>query len=304
MAQSDDDFTPRRYQVRHKTTYRYDDAVEAAYERGFLRHRDTPQQRVVENTITISPDADVVADHLDHFGNHSFYVEVRSPHTELVVESVGLIDVDWPRPDLLALNGWTVASAAAAVAGDAGIDPVERATFLLPSPLIDLAPSVARYAEGPLGADRPLGEALAALVHAIYTDFKYQPGSTSVRTTLPELLRQRRGVCQDFAHLAVGCLRSAGIPARYVSGHIETTPPAGRPRLEGSDASHAWASALTPLGWVDLDPTNDHFADSRYLTRAWGRDFRDVSPLKGVVFTEAKKSTLKVGVDVLRMPSA
>lgn len=304
MAQSDADFTPRRYLVRHKTTYTYDDEVEAAYERGFLRHRDTPQQRVVENTITISPNADVVTDHRDHFGNHSFYVEVRTPHTELVVESVGLIDVDWRRPDLNVLNGWSVASAGAAVAQDPGLDPIERATFLLPSPLIDLAPSVARYAEGPLNADRPLGEALAALFHAIYSDFKYQPGSTSVRTTLPELLRQRRGVCQDFAHLAVGCLRSAGIPARYVSGHVETTPPAGRPRLEGSDASHAWASALTPLGWVDLDPTNDHFADARYLTRAWGRDFRDVSPLKGVVFTEAKKSTLKVGVDVIRMPSA
>ena len=109
---------------------------------------------------------------------------------------------------------------------------------------------------------------------------------------------------QDFAHLAVGCLRSVGLPARYVSGYVETSPPPGQPKLEGSDASHAWTSVLVPGGeWIDLDPTNDHFADSRYIVTAWGRDFRDVSPLKGVVFTEAKKSTLEVKVDVFRVNS-
>ena len=111
-----------------------------------------------------------------------------------------------------------------------------------------------------------------------------------MRTTLPELLDLRQGVCQDFTHLALGCLRAVGLPARYVSGYLETAPPPGQPRLEGSDASHAWASVMVPGGgWVDLDPTNDHLADSRYVVTAWGRDFRDVSPLKGVVFTEAER---------------
>jgi transglutaminase-like putative cysteine protease len=147
-----------------------------------------------------------------------------------------------------------------------------------------------------------LGEALVGLYSTIYRDFKYELGATSVRTTLPELLRLRKGVCQDFAHLAVGCLRSVGLPARYVSGYVETSPPPGQPKLEGSDASHAWTSVLVPGGeWIDLDPTNDHFADSRYIVTAWGRDFRDVSPLKGVVYTESKKSTLEVKVDVFRV---
>ena len=125
-----------------------------------------------------------------------------------------------------------------------------------------------------------------------------------MRTTLPELLALRQGVCQDFTHLALGCLRAVGLPARYVSGYLETAPPPGRPKLEGSDASHAWASVMVPGGgWVDLDPTNDHLADSRYVVTAWGRDFRDVSPLKGVIFTESSGSSLEVGVDVVRLPS-
>lgn len=123
---------------------------------------------------------------------------------------------------------------------------------------------------------------------------------------MPDLLDLRTGVCQDFTYLTLACLRSLGLPARYVSGYLETTPAPGRPRLEGADATHAWVSVLTPGGtWVDLDPTNGHLADSRYLVTAWGRDFRDVSPLKGVIYADAPiRSTLTVGVDVLRMTSS
>ncbi|MFZ1410433.1 MAG: transglutaminase family protein, partial [Micropruina sp.] len=161
---------------------------------------------------------------------------------------------------------------------------------------------VREYALTVLAPERPLGDALVGLYSTIYRDFKYRLGATSVRTTLPELLTLRAGVCQDFAHLAVGCLRSVGLPGRYVSGYVETSPPPGQPKLEGSDASHAWASVLVPDGsWIDLDPTNDHFADSRYIVTAWGRDFRDVSPLKGVIYTEAKTSSLEVQVDVFRV---
>jgi transglutaminase-like putative cysteine protease len=125
---------------------------------------------------------------------------------------------------------------------------------------------------------------------------------TTVSTPLTEVLERREGVCQDFAHLAVACLRGVGLPARYVSGYLETLPPPGRPRLQGADASHAWAAVLLPeLGWVDLDPTNDRVVDDDYVITAWGRDYSDVPPLKGVIFTESKESTLDVAVDVLRI---
>jgi len=303
VGQRDEDFTRRRYAVRHRTIYTYDGDVEACLERGFLRPRETASQQVLATELVVSPDPDLISEHVDLFGNHSSFLEVRTPHTRLEVRKESLVEVAWPRVDVEALNRWTVASAVQAIA-DADADPVEATTFRLPSPLIELGPEVRAYAVTILPPERPLGEAITALYHDIYRGFSYKKGATSVRTTLPELLGTRAGVCQDFAHLAIGCLRSVGFPARYVSGYIETASPPGRPKLEGSDASHAWASVLVPDGtWVDLDPTNDHLADSRYIVTAWGRDFRDVSPLKGVVFTEAANSTLEVAVDVIRVTS-
>jgi transglutaminase-like putative cysteine protease len=174
--------------------------------------------------------------------------------------------------------------------------------YALPSAAVGAHPQVARYARTIMSGSMPLGQALYAVTTAIRGDFAFRSGVTSVRTTLPELLELRAGVCQDFAHLTLGCLRSFGLSARYVSGYIETTAPPGKPKLQGSDATHAWVSVLAPDGgWVDLDPTNSHLADSRYIVTAWGRDYRDVSPLKGVVYTEAASSELAVKVDVTRI---
>lgn len=299
--QRPDDFTPRRYEVRHRTTYTYDGDVTTCYERGFLRPRETPTQRVVSNDVRISPEPDLVSEHTDHFGNQNCYVELRTPHQVLEVTKTSVVHVAWPTVDLELLNTWTVSSAAAAIR-DTG-DPVTRATYLLPSPLVEVDDLVRAYAATFLTPDAPLGDAVLALTHGIFTDFAYRSGVTNVRTTLRELLDLRQGVCQDFTHLALGCLRAVGLPGRYVSGYLETAPPPGEERLEGSDASHAWASVLTPGGdWVDLDPTNDNLADSRYVVTAWGRDFRDVSPLKGVIYTESTTSSLDVGVDVTRLP--
>lgn len=297
-----DHYAPRSYHIRHRTIYSYSDIVEACYERGFLRPMQTWSQVVEATEVTVQPEPDAISEHLDHFGNHSFYVEVRTPHTRFEVDTTALVTVAWPRPDVAELNRWTVASAAARVADE--MDPVEGTTYLLPSELVALGAEVREYARGILAPDRPLGEALKALYRRIFQEFSYQLGVTSVHTTLPALLSLRRGVCQDFAHLAVGCLRSVGLPARYVSGYVETSPPPGKAKLKGSDASHAWASVLVPGGrWIDLDPTNNHFADSRYIVTAWGRDFQDVSPLKGVIYTEAESSSLTVEVDVVRVGS-
>lgn len=302
MSQSEGDFEPRRYRVRHRTAYDYAHPVIRCYERGFLGLRPTATQQVVTSGVTVDPAPTIVTERIDWLGNPSHYVEVQEPHTSLTVTKDAVVDVAWPRVDLGALDRWTVASAVAHL--DAESDPWERAVFRLPSAAVGTHPEVAAYARRFLADSDGLGTALHRLLVGIHRDFEFRSGATTVSTTLPQLLEIGAGVCQDFAHLALGALRSVGLPARYVSGYIETTPPPGQERLEGADASHAWVSVLTPTGaWVDLDPTNDHFCDSRYIVTAWGRDYRDVSPLKGLIYTQgdaATSSTLRVEVDVRR----
>ncbi len=297
-----EDHTERRYEVRHTTTYTYTDDVTASYGRACLRPRDTGSQTVVTNEIHIDPPPGILTEHLDLFGNWSHYLEVLIPHRELVVAKTSVVDVCAPMPDLAEPDRWTVDAAVRSVAAR-GDDPSLRAAYLLPSELVGSSPEVTAYAQRFLPARAPLGRALADLVAGIHEDFRYAKGSTTVHTTLPELIEIRAGVCQDFAHLAIGALRAVGLPARYVSGYLETAPPPGRPKLRGSDATHAWASVQLPDGtWLDLDPTNDCVTDSRHVTTAWGRDYRDVAPFKGVIFTEGTTARLDVAVDVVRLP--
>ena len=292
------DHARRRYEVRHTTTYTYTDDVTASYARACLRPRDTEAQTVLDNEIRIDPAPDAFTEHVDLFGNFSHYVEVHAPHRILVVAKRTVLAVERPAPDLDALDRWTVSTPAEAT----GEDPTLLAAYRLPSGLVDLGPQVRAYAEHVMPEQAPLGRALAALVTAIHADFRYAAGATDVHTTLPELLELRAGVCQDFAHLAIGCLRSMGMPARYVSGYLETVPPPGQARLLGADATHAWVSVRLPDGqWLDLDPTNDCVADSRYVVTSWGRDYSDVAPLKGVIFTEGATASLQVNVDVTRL---
>lgn len=296
---------PRTYEVHHRTLYTYDDDVTASYGRAYLVPRDAPGQRCTSSALEIRPEAGASSASTDFYGNRSVYFEVHTRHRALDVVSVSTVDVDRPVPDLAGLDGTTWEAAAqrtAALGPAAGVDAVD---MLLDSPQVARSAVVEEYARGVFVPGRPLGESLVALYRTIHADFTYTSGSTSVSTTIEEVLRRREGVCQDFAHLAVACLRTVGLPARYVSGYLETSPPPGKPRLQGADASHAWASVHVPdLGWVDLDPTNDQPADSRYVVTAWGRDYKDVPPLKGVIFTEAKKSTLTVEVDVIRVGTA
>lgn len=293
-------YAPRTYKVRHVTTYEYELPRVAAYERGRMTPRPTPSQVVRSTETLVDPEPDLIAEHSDLYGNPSYYVEVRTPHTMLRITKRSVVDVAWPKPDMTYLNQWTVAQAAQQLRQTG--DPVDVTEFLLQSPQVQVTGAVEAYAAKYLEPDAPFGDAMLALTRGIYADFTYRNGATTVRTTLSELLEIGAGVCQDFAQLAIGCLRTVGLPARYVSGYIETQPPPGKVKLEGSDASHAWTSVLAPDGtWLDLDPTNDHFADSRYIVSAWGRDFTDVSPLRGIVYGEATTSKLDVGVDVIRV---
>ena len=313
------DMTPadrgRAYRVVHRTEYRYDDEVTASYGRAHLTPRDAPGQWIRASRVDVVPRPHLLAESDDFFGNRSVYVEVHTPHERLEVTATSEIVVDRPTVDLASIDGWTWEQARDTVAdwpalpatGDAlglpsEVDPVAAREFLLPSRRVGFGDGVAAFAAGTFVPGRPVGEAVRALVSRIHAEFTYRPGVTSVTTPLRDVLVRREGVCQDFAHLTVACLRHAGLPARYVSGYLETRPPPGQPKLQGADASHAWASVLLPeLGWVDVDPTNDRLVDDDYVLTAWGRDYSDVPPLKGVIFTESTKSTLKVAVDVVRI---
>ena len=301
----------RVYRVVHRTEYVYDDEVTSSYGRAYLTPRDVPGQWTRQARIEVTPDPDLVTEADDFFGNVSAYVEVHTPHERLTVTATSEVVVDRTVPDLASIASWTWERARDTVpdwpASDradpaAPVDPVAARGFLLPSPRAGFVDGVPTFAALAFTPGRPVGDAVRDLVTRIHDDFAYRPGVTSVTTPLVDVLRRREGVCQDFAHLAVAALRWVGLPARYVSGYLETQPPPGKPKLQGADASHAWASVLLPeLGWVDVDPTNDRLVDDDYVVTAWGRDYTDVPPLKGVIFTESKKSTLKVAVDVIRL---
>ena len=292
----------RRYQVRHRTEYSYGDAVTASYGWAYLTPRDLPDQVCRSTRVEVSPAAELISDSVDFFGNRASYFEVHEPHEQLVVTATSLVEVTRSRADLDALDGWTWEQARDLLRADPRLQR-EEAGFLLASPRLPLTGQLTAFADAVLQPGRPLGQTLRRLVHTIYHDFSFNSAATTVTSTLDDLLTRRAGVCQDFAHLAVATLRLAGLPARYVSGYLETVPPKGQPKLQGVDASHAWVSVLVPeLGWVDLDPTNNAVVDAAYVVTAWGRDYTDVPPLKGVIFTESASSRLKVAVDVTRLP--
>ena len=232
---------------------------------------------------------------------------MHGPHRELVVTTTAEVAVQrdarrWAEaPDA----PWESAVArlrAPGSAGDADPEVGPARELCLPSPLVPASGAVADLAEGAFPTGRPLIEAVVDLCGRVHRAVAYEPGTTTVHTRPDEVLARQRGVCQDLAHVLVGAARSRGLAARYVSGYLETDPPPGRARLVGADATHAWASVLVPdVGWLDVDPTNDAVPDGRHLTLAWGRDFADVTPLKGVIYAGAGEHALDVAVDVERI---
>lgn len=301
MRTSEENLAPRRYFVKHRTTYRYPEPVLQCLQRGFLGLRHERYQTVAAHAVSVTPEPLTTSVHTDAFGNESWYLEIDIPHTILEVVKEAVVDVAWSRVNVDLLDQWSLENARRAIATAPG-HALARAMYGLPSRLVQPPPRLQRYMDTFLTGQMGYGHALEELTRNIHRDFTYASGITSVHTTVDELLGLRTGVCQDFAHIGIAILRTLGIPARYVSGYIETQPAPGTQKLEGSDASHAWIAALAPDGqWIHLDPTNDQFADSRYVVSAWGRDFSDASPLRGIIQTEALSSELDVGVDMLRM---
>jgi transglutaminase-like putative cysteine protease len=286
------------YRVLHRTTYRYAEEVSASYGQMHLLPRSADGQTCRASRVVIDPTPDDLQERTDFFGNRAAFFAIHSEHTSLTVTTTSDVSVD--RRDSLGLLGtqpWEQVRDRTAATGENGWEPID---LLLDSPLVAASPALAAYAGPSFPTGRPVIEALLDLAQRIHADFDYEPGSTSVSTTVDEVLTARKGVCQDFAHLAIGCLRSLGLAARYVSGYLETRPPPGKERLQGADVSHAWAALWVPGGgWVDVDPTNQKFVNDRYVTTAWGRDYADIPPLKGVIFTKGLEHELDVVVDVV-----
>jgi len=288
-----------RYRVSHATTYEYDEPVSSSYSRLHLLPSDLPGQRCLESAIAVSPAPEDRREHRDYFGNRVEYVAVQAPHRELTITGTSVVDVDRPGgTPLFGQRPWEEARDAASRAGS-GATHVEAVQFALDSPRVRASAELADYARPSFAPGRPIAEAVVDLASRIHRDFEFVPGVTQVDTPVEEVFAGRRGVCQDFAHVGIACLRSLGIPARYVSGYLETDPPPGRPKLVGADVSHAWLSVLVPgAGWLDVDPTNDQVANDRYVVAAIGRDYGDVAPINGVVYTRATTQRLTVQVDV------
>lgn len=287
----------RTYRITHRTAYTYEDDVSASYGQMRLLPRDLPGQRCVRSSVSVAPLPSDHRAHVDLFGNHVAYFSIHEPHRDLVITAESVVEVQPPAG--LPLAGDVAWEQVAAAVGQGGPDDVDAVHFSLDSPLVTASAEFRAYAAPSFTPGRPIVEAVLELSQRIHRDFEFMPGQTSVETPLAEVLARRAGVCQDFAHLGIACLRSLGLPARYVSGYLETDPAPGMPKLVGSDVSHAWCSALVPgAGWIDVDPTNDQVPGERYVVTAFGRDYGDVAPVTGVIYTLGRTTNLDVQVDV------
>jgi transglutaminase-like putative cysteine protease len=287
------------YHVVHRTSYRYNAPVSRARNEAHLRPRETERQQCLANSVDVHPTPVSWTERTDFFGNPVIAFAVDGPFDELVITSTSEVAVEVREPLPPVGPAWEAARDL--LVSDLSPRMLDARQYCFDSPLVPRTSVVAEYAAPSFDSDRPLVDAVGELTARIFDDFVYDPGFTTVSTPLADVLLHRRGVCQDFAHLAIGCLRSVGLAARYVSGYLETAPPPGEDRLIGADASHAWAAVYIPgWGWLDIDPTNDRMVGSSYVTIAWGRDYSDVSPLKGIVFGGGDAHTLEVSVDVSR----
>ncbi len=292
----------RRYQVFHRTEYRYGAEMVDGYSVAHLLPRGTPAQDVRASSVTSEPNGDEIDETLDAFGNRVLQIGVHQPHERLAVigqSEVAVRRQEFPRRDVAwervvaqidAMRGALVHDVMPFTASSRFVTVDEHRQLLSGLAFASFTPN------------RSIVEACAALSTAIFEGFVFDPSFTEVSTPLDDVIASGRGVCQDFAHLAVGAVRSLGLAARYVSGYIETDPPPGEPKVFGADASHAWCSVWIPdHGWLDIDPTNGIIAPDRHVTVGWGRDYADVAPVRGVVIGPSSTQELAVSVDVRRL---
>jgi transglutaminase-like putative cysteine protease len=288
------------YDITHRTTYGYRSDVAVSHHLAHLHPRDLDRQQVTDFRISIDPVPVVSTERTDYYGNLTAFFSINSPHDRLAVTARSRVRVSAPvLPGPAATPAWQLVRdrcASDVLTMDSAVGE-----FRFDSAQITRRPAFAEYATPSFPKDRPLLEAIVDFNSRIFRDFRFDARATTVATPVDEVFKRRRGVCQDFAHLAIACLRSLGLPARYVSGYLETQPAPGKARLVGADASHAWFAVwCSGFGWIDADPTNNLLPGDRHVTVAWGRDFGDVSPVRGVVVGGSGHS-LGVSVDVARV---
>lgn len=286
-----------RYEINHKTTYRYRYPVAVSHHSARLRPLSDASQSCESFALAIAPSSVDLVERLDFFGNAMHMFSVQEPHAALVVEARSQVYTTRAPIDLATLE--TPCAAVRMALSDYGrADLVDAKQFLLATDLTPDAPEVEAFGERFTGAATPFGQAIQDLLDAFADEFAFDASATEISTPVSKVLEQRRGVCQDFAHLSIAALRASGLAARYVSGYILTRPPEGVERLAGADASHAWVSVFHPeAGWIDIDPTNRLVCGDQHIRVAYGRDFGDVSMLKGAV-TGGGDHKIKVEVTV------
>ena len=285
------------YKITHTTTYDYVRDVSVSQHLCRLTPRQDAKQHCLVHELAIEPKPGTVSVHRDYFGNPTHFIGIETPHQKLVIKSCSRVAVSPALlPDRLETPQWETVRASCR--DDHSGRTLEAHEFTYPSPLIPRSDEFAGYADASFTPKRPILDAVTDLTRRIHEDFTFDPTATTVSTPVEETFLKRRGVCQDFAHFQIACLRSQGLPARYVSGYLETDPPPGQPKLRGADASHAWVSFFCPgLGWLDMDPTNNCRPSLRHITIGWGRDYGDIGPVRGVL-VGGQNQTLSVSVDV------
>lgn len=286
------------YDITHRTAYAYSSDVSVSHHVARLTPRTLPFQNCLEHRFTFDPNAATTTHRDDYFGNRTSFFSIARAHRNLVITAQSRVEVLAREcPTGRETIPWEMARTGLSAEGQVMSSDVREFTF--PSTFVRRLNGLADYARESFLPDRPMLDAVLDLTRRIHSDFAFDSKATTVATPLEQVIQNRRGVCQDFAHFQIGCLRALDLPARYVSGYLETLPPPGAPKLAGSDASHAWVQVfIPPVGWVDVDPTNNVIPTDRHITVAWGRDFDDVSPIRGVIVGGGKHE-LSVAVDVI-----
>ncbi len=293
------------YRIRHVTSYEYVSPVSLCYNRAHLLPRNTQRQQCLSTQIRITPTPVYSVRREDFYSNLYYYFSIQEAHKSLQIDVTSQIKTLQPQMNFDLDLGNSCARALELTRMAVDEETLLAREFCLDSPMIRASEQVREYAAPLFTPERPLLSAVRELTSRIFEDFKYDPGFSTVATPLHEVLEHKRGVCQDFAHLAIACLRSLGYAARYVSGYLETLPPPGQEKLVGSDASHAWFAVYSPgEGWFEFDPTNDNIPSEQHITTAIGRDYGDVTPLRGVIFDGGGSQKLEVSVDVAAMPES
>lgn len=288
------------YSVEHTTKYKYHEQVSLCHNIAALFPRNTDRQTCKAFNLVISPLPEILEEYTDFYGNKLFYFVIEQEHEALTVTVKSEVEKKAPIASDTTYADQSWESAREMLHNTPG-EFIEERQFLYTTRITAPIPEIKEYANQSFTPNRPMFEAVQELTTRIYSDFDFTTGFTTTSTPLSVVMKERKGVCQDFAHLAISCVHAMGLPARYVSGYIETIAPEGKEKLTGVDASHAWFSVFMPgNGWIDFDPTNNKIPDEQYIIIGWGRDYFDIIPLKGVIMSSSSHE-LKVSVDVKRI---